>query len=145
MDYEHCPNCDKFVSDLDWKDKEIAKLKANIELIRELHADPRWRHCDLIDLSKPLSPKLVCDRQLEEIAQLKANLEATSEEASELRFELEAANAENIEHIAFISLMKNRMLQHGDNVGLAKIKDHLEVVCSKTEVDEEEENASSDN
>jgi flagellar biosynthesis chaperone FliJ len=31
MYYEHCSNCEKFVSDLDWKDKEIEKFKAEIQ------------------------------------------------------------------------------------------------------------------
>jgi hypothetical protein len=31
MYYEPCSNCEKFVSDLDWKDKEIEQLRADFE------------------------------------------------------------------------------------------------------------------
>jgi len=34
MDYEKCSNCEKFVSDLDWKDKEIEKFKAEIQRLK---------------------------------------------------------------------------------------------------------------
>ena len=35
---ENCPNCDKFVSDLDWRDKEIDFLRADIEAAKAENA-----------------------------------------------------------------------------------------------------------
>jgi len=58
----------------------LNQLDGDLKLAKKLMDNPKQKRCDLIDTSKPLSPKLICDRQKEEIEILIKTLALIAEE-----------------------------------------------------------------